>query len=52
MTKAKHDTRLCPEGCRIRNKAVPFCGYCLHRILKEREDEKNADRETEAEHTE
>ena len=52
MTKAKHDTRLCPEGCRFRNKADPFCGYCLHIILKEREEEKNADRETEAEHTE
>ena len=52
MTKVKHDTRLCPEGCRLRNKAVPFCGYCLHKISKEREDEKNADRETEAEHAE
>lgn len=44
MTKTLNK-QLCPEDCRYRNKLVPFCGYCMVRILKEREVESNANGE-------
>ena len=31
-------TANCPEDCIYRNKLVPFCGYCMRAIIKEREE--------------
>lgn len=47
----KFDTRMCPDNCNYRSKVVPYCGYCLHRILKEKEEDNNGGRETEIKHT-
>ncbi len=44
--------RLCPENCNYRSKLVPFCGYCMVRILKEREEKENAGRENKTENAE
>lgn len=38
-TKINRDN--CPKECVYRNKLAPFCGYCLSRIMRELEEEKN-----------
>lgn len=48
----KYNTQLCPENCRYRSKLVPYCGYCLTRILKERKEKENAGRENKTENAE
>ena len=45
----KYNIQLCPEECRYRSKLVPYCDYCLTRILKEREEKENAGRENKTE---
>ena len=52
MTDRKYRTRLCPENCNYRNRLLPYCGYCLYKILNEMEEDENANRENETEHTE
>ncbi len=48
----KDRIRICPKDCHYRSKLVSYCGYCLIRILKEREETKNANRKNKIEHTE
>ena len=41
----------CPDRCRYRSKAAPFCGYCMLEILgrkKEMEDTEDGKIDTEA----
>lgn len=52
MMNRKYRTTMCPEKCRYRNKKATFCGYCLYKIVKEREVNKDANGKTEAEHVE
>lgn len=52
MTDKKYRTRLCPENCNYRNRLVPYCGYCLYKIVKEMEEDENANRENKTEHIE
>ena len=40
MNDKKYRTRLCPENCNYRNRLVPYCGYCLYKIVKEMEEDK------------
>ena len=46
MMDKKYRTVMCPENCRYRNKKTTFCGYCLYEIMKEREENKDADGKT------
>lgn len=32
---------LCPDGCRYRNKIVPFCGYCMIDVMKKSSIDEN-----------
>lgn len=48
----KFRTEKCPDNCRYRSKMAPFCGYCLDRIMREREEAQNGNRENETEDTE
>ncbi len=50
MMDKKYRTVMCPEKCRYRNKKTTFCWYCLYKIMKEREENKDADGKTETEH--
>ena len=44
----KINKQLCPENCHYRSKLVPFCCYCMVRILKEREEKNNSNGENES----
>ena len=52
MMDKKYRTTMCPEKCRYRDKKAPFCGYCLYKIVKEREVNKDANGKTEADYVE
>ena len=41
--------RRCPQMCPFRQRAAPFCGFCMEKILQERTvQEKNIVREGDA----
>ena len=33
IPKSKWNRQLCPEKCRYRDRAAPFCGFCMLKIL-------------------
>lgn len=40
------NTVMCREDCNYRNRAAPFCGYCLYEImLKNRKERSNGHRQ-------
>lgn len=46
------NTVLCHEDCNFRNRAAPFCGYCMYRILNMKERKKeNGNRQEQDEDT-
>ena len=51
-TITKVNTQLCPEDCHYKSKLTRFCGYCMIRILKEREEKNNANGEKQTENAE
>ena len=51
-TITKVNTQLCPNDCHYKSKLTRFCGYCMIRILKEREEKNNANGEKQAEDAE
>lgn len=36
---------VCPDRCRYKSNLAPFCGYCIVRIMREKEVQNNADGE-------
>jgi len=42
-------TERCPDNCNYKGREAAFCGFCMRKILEERSDRKDGNRQTETE---